>query len=136
MSGDVYPINSISFFIQNPKGDHPTEEEMIELGAQVAAYFRELLEHDDRLRGVVSIRRVDVRCGCTIATISLVVGLVGTVAQYSQIKTSVAELARDVQGLWVKLERWAKPYRVWLYREDLVDYDEKGEIRFRGEPEA
>ncbi len=122
---------SISFVVNDPRDDRLSEEERAEIARQVLARFRQLLESDQRLATLVRIDGVAWYAGCTVVVIGIAVLAIKTLKEYKALKESVIELAKDVNGLCVRLARWSRPYSAWFYRDDEITYRGDGEMEFR-----
>jgi len=133
MTEESVAIGTVSFFVNAPKDSDPTRHDMQEVGAQVSGLFGELLSADPETSGKVRIDSVEARRGCIIVAINIVLvakaagigGAIWAVKDYAKIRESIVRLAKDLQKAYVTVERWARPYRVWFYRDDMIVYDRR-----------
>lgn len=127
-------IGTIRFFVNDPKDDFLSDEEKAEIARQVIHAYEARLEGDERTRNVVRVESFSCESGCLIVSvnIALVAGLAWAfLKDYKKVKEGVVEVAEDMKGLVVKLERWARPFSVFFYNDDMVEYAPDGTITFK-----
>jgi hypothetical protein len=126
-SGDVV-FGTISFFVNDPKDEPVSDEEMAALGRLIAERYTARL-NDSPLRGVIVVQGFEARRGCIIVSLHLaavvaaasttVLAVKGFLEKYKDIREGAILLAKDLNNLRVKLNSWSKEHAVWFYNDDL-----------------
>lgn len=125
---DIIEIGTITFLVNIGKHESISESEMSELAHAVTEEFERAIERR-HLGGTISIVSTAVGRGCVtiVITLGAVVVAVGAVVKtvssflkdYEDIRKGALLLAQDVNGVRVKIERWAEKRPAWLFRTDL-----------------
>lgn len=113
-------IGSVSFFVNDPKEHRLTDEDIRAIELFIVSAFETSIKcssFGDRITitGVVSQR------GCVVVTVSLAAVFLGVTTflkDYEKIRSGTIQLAKDLNGLGVKLANWKKEHKVWFYRSD------------------
>ena len=128
MDMEIIDIGTITFLVNIGKHESISEREMSELADAVTEEFERAIVRR-QLGGTISIISTTASRGCVtiVITIGAIVAAAGVVAKtvssflkdYEKIRKGALLLAQDVNGVRVKVERWAGNRPAWLFRYDL-----------------
>tara|TARA_R110000824_G_scaffold196865_1_gene380122 strand:+ start:58 stop:474 length:417 start_codon:yes stop_codon:yes gene_type:complete len=130
---DHQPIGSVSFFVNDPKEHRLTDEDIRAIESFVVAAFETSIKNA-RFSNQVTITGVVSQRGCVVVTISLAAvffGVTTFLKDYEKIRSGTIQLAKDLNGLGVKLANWKKEHKVWFYRSDEPESETSDKKRKR-----